>query len=78
VSYASWNTCVEAGSLIGSGTCQGGCILELSLRHGGDEYPWLSTGDEVSLSIESMGEIRATVGAPARGAWPGLRTLAKT
>ena len=39
VSYASWNTCVEAGSLIGSGTCQGGCILELSLRHGGEEYP---------------------------------------
>ena len=78
VSYASWNTCVEAGSLIGSGTCQGGCILELSLRHGGDEYPWLTTGDEVSLSVELLGEIRATVGAPARGAWPGQRTLAET
>jgi 2-keto-4-pentenoate hydratase/2-oxohepta-3-ene-1,7-dioic acid hydratase in catechol pathway len=78
VSYASWNACVEAGSLIGSGTCQGGCILELALRHGGEEYPWLTTGDEVCLSVELLGEIRATVGTPARGAWPGLRTLAET
>jgi 2-keto-4-pentenoate hydratase/2-oxohepta-3-ene-1,7-dioic acid hydratase in catechol pathway len=74
VSYASWNTCVEAGSLIGSGTCQGGCILELAIRHGADEYPWLAPGDEVCLSIERLGEIRARVDAPARGAWPGLRS----
>jgi 2-keto-4-pentenoate hydratase/2-oxohepta-3-ene-1,7-dioic acid hydratase in catechol pathway len=78
VSYASWNTRVEAGSLIGSGTCQGGCILELSLRHGSEEYPWLAAGDEVSLAVELMGEITATVDGPARGAWPGLRTLAET
>jgi 2-keto-4-pentenoate hydratase/2-oxohepta-3-ene-1,7-dioic acid hydratase in catechol pathway len=26
ISYASWNSRVEAGSIIGSGTCQGGCI----------------------------------------------------
>lgn len=76
VSYASWNTCVEARSLIGSGTCQGGCILELSLRHGEDEYPWLTPGDEVALSIERLGDIRARVDAPARGAWPGLRSMA--
>jgi 2-keto-4-pentenoate hydratase/2-oxohepta-3-ene-1,7-dioic acid hydratase in catechol pathway len=75
ISYSSWNTCVEAGSLIGSGTCQGGCILELSLRHGGDEYPWLAPGDEVSLSIERLGSINARVASPVRGAWPGLRAL---
>ena len=75
ISYSSWNTCVEAGSLIGSGTCQGGCILELSLRHGADEYPWLASGDEVSLSIERLGAIRARIESPARGAWPGLRLL---
>jgi 2-keto-4-pentenoate hydratase/2-oxohepta-3-ene-1,7-dioic acid hydratase in catechol pathway len=75
ISYSSWNTCVEAGSLIGSGTCQGGCILELSLRHGADQYPWLASGDEVSLSIERLGAIRARIESPARGAWPGLRLL---
>jgi 2-keto-4-pentenoate hydratase/2-oxohepta-3-ene-1,7-dioic acid hydratase in catechol pathway len=73
VSYASWNTCVEAGSLIGSGTCQGGCILELSLRHSAAEYAWLAPGDQVSLSIERLGSIRARVDSPARGAWPGVR-----
>ena len=76
ISYASWNSRVEAGSIIGSGTCQGGCILELSIRHGPDRYPWLAPGDEVTLSIELMGEIRAGVKPPARGPWPGRRTLA--
>ncbi len=75
ISYSSWNTSVEAGSLIGSGTCQGGCILELSLRHGGDEYPWLAPGDEVSLAIERLGSINARIASPVRGAWPGLRSL---
>ncbi|HEY0717713.1 MAG TPA: fumarylacetoacetate hydrolase family protein [Streptosporangiaceae bacterium] len=73
ISYASWNSRVEAGSLIGSGTCQGGCILELSIRHSPEEYPWLAPGDEVTLAIEEMGEIRAPVVAPARGPWPGRR-----
>jgi 2-keto-4-pentenoate hydratase/2-oxohepta-3-ene-1,7-dioic acid hydratase in catechol pathway len=77
VSYASWNSLVEAGALIGSGTCQGGCILELSNRNGPQEYPWLVAGDEVRLSIELMGDIVATVSAPARGPWPGLRSASK-
>jgi 2-keto-4-pentenoate hydratase/2-oxohepta-3-ene-1,7-dioic acid hydratase in catechol pathway len=75
ISYSSWNTCVEAASLIGSGTCRGGCILELSLRHGPDQYPWLAPGDQVSLSVDRLGDVRARVDAPARGAWPGLRSL---
>ncbi len=75
ISYASWNSVVESGALIGSGTCQGGCILELSIRHSQEEYPWLAAGDEVKLSIETMGEIVAPVAAPARGAWPGRRSL---
>jgi len=74
VSYASWNSVVEPGALIGSGTCQGGCILELSIRHSQEEYPWLAAGDVVSLSIETMGEIVAPVAAPARGAWPGRKS----
>jgi 2-keto-4-pentenoate hydratase/2-oxohepta-3-ene-1,7-dioic acid hydratase in catechol pathway len=75
ISYASWNSRIDAGSLIGSGTCQGGCILELSTRHSPEEYPWLADGDQVTLSIETMGDIRAAVNASARGAWPGYKTL---
>lgn len=74
VSYSSWNSHVEVGSIIGSGTCQGGCILELSTRHSPEEYPWLAAGDEVALAVEAMGDIRATVAAPGRGAWPGVRS----
>jgi 2-keto-4-pentenoate hydratase/2-oxohepta-3-ene-1,7-dioic acid hydratase in catechol pathway len=73
ISYSSWNSQVEAASIIGSGTCQGGCILELSIRHSTEEYPWLVAGDEVTLSIELMGEIRATVAASTRGVWPSKK-----
>jgi 2-keto-4-pentenoate hydratase/2-oxohepta-3-ene-1,7-dioic acid hydratase in catechol pathway len=74
VSFASWNSVVEAGALLGTGTCQGGCILELSLRHGTEEYPWLAAGDVVQVGVELMGEIIAPVTDPGRGAWPGTRT----
>lgn len=73
VSYASWNSCVEAASVIGSGTCKGGCVLELSNRHSTEEYPWLRAGDTVTLGIERMGEIVAEVQAPTLGEWPGTR-----
>jgi len=73
ISYASWNSRVEAGALIGSGTCQGGCILELSLRHAEADYPWLAAGDEVRLSIERLGDIVAPVRGAVRPAWPGHR-----
>ena len=75
ISYSSWSSRVEAGSIIGSGTCQGGCILELSLRNSPSEYPWLVDGDEVNLAIETMGEIRATIAASARGVWPGKKSV---
>jgi 2-keto-4-pentenoate hydratase/2-oxohepta-3-ene-1,7-dioic acid hydratase in catechol pathway len=73
ISYASWNSRVEAGALIGSGTCQGGCIKELSLRHGEAGYPWLAAGDEVRLSVERLGEVAARVREAVRPAWPGYR-----
>jgi 2-keto-4-pentenoate hydratase/2-oxohepta-3-ene-1,7-dioic acid hydratase in catechol pathway len=66
ISYSSWNSRVEAGSIIGSGTCQGGCILEL---------PWLVAGDQVSLGVETMGEIRATVAASVRSGWPAKKSI---
>jgi 2-keto-4-pentenoate hydratase/2-oxohepta-3-ene-1,7-dioic acid hydratase in catechol pathway len=76
VSYASWNSRVEQGGLIGSGTCQGGCLYELRNRHGADGFPWLAAGDEVRLAIEGMGEICAAVLSPENDAWPGLRDVA--
>lgn len=65
VAYASRGTEVRPGDVIGSGTCGTGCILELSLVHGADAYPWLQPGDEVSLTVEGIGTLTNTV-VPAR------------
>jgi 2-keto-4-pentenoate hydratase/2-oxohepta-3-ene-1,7-dioic acid hydratase in catechol pathway len=75
ISYSSWSSRVEAGSIVGSGTCQGGCILELSIRNSSEEYPWLVAGDEVTLSVETMGEIRASVAESAQAVWPGKKVV---
>ena len=56
IAYASRGTRVETGDVIGSGTCGTGCILELSMVHGVDRYPWLQPGDVVELSVERLGE----------------------
>jgi 2-keto-4-pentenoate hydratase/2-oxohepta-3-ene-1,7-dioic acid hydratase in catechol pathway len=70
IAYASRGTRVETGDIIGSGTCGTGCILELSLVHGADRYPWLQPGDVVDLSVERMGTLRNRVVAG-----PSLRPL---
>jgi 2-keto-4-pentenoate hydratase/2-oxohepta-3-ene-1,7-dioic acid hydratase in catechol pathway len=57
LAYASRGTRILPGDVIGSGTCGTGCILELSLVHGEDEYPWLVPGDEVTLEVEHIGRI---------------------
>lgn len=61
ISYASRGTRVVPGDVIGSGTCGTGCILELALVHGNEEYPWLRPGDEVALSVDRLGSLRNTV-----------------
>jgi len=65
IAYASRGTRVEPGDVIGSGTCGTGCILELSLVHGGEAYPWLKPSDVVELSVDRLGTLRNRVGAPA-------------
>ncbi|HEX4491680.1 MAG TPA: fumarylacetoacetate hydrolase family protein [Acidimicrobiia bacterium] len=57
IAYAARGTTLRAGDVIGSGTCGTGCILELSLVHGVDAYPWLQPGDEVSLTVDRLGTI---------------------
>jgi 2-keto-4-pentenoate hydratase/2-oxohepta-3-ene-1,7-dioic acid hydratase in catechol pathway len=64
LSYASRGTRVAAGDVIGSGTCGTGCILELSLTHGSEAYPWLVEGDVVELSVDQLGTLQNVVGAP--------------
>ena len=68
LAYASRGTWVRPGDVIGSGTCGTGCILELSLVHGADAYPWLQPGDVVELEVDRLGVLRNRVveGAPAR------------
>jgi 2-keto-4-pentenoate hydratase/2-oxohepta-3-ene-1,7-dioic acid hydratase in catechol pathway len=61
IAYASRGTPVEPGDVIGSGTCGTGCILELSLVHGTEKYPWLQPGDEVTVTIDHLGALSNSV-----------------
>jgi 2-keto-4-pentenoate hydratase/2-oxohepta-3-ene-1,7-dioic acid hydratase in catechol pathway len=68
LAYASRGTQIAPGDVIGSGTCGTGCILELSLVHGEEAYPWLKPGDEVMLEVEGLGRLanRVVEGAPLK------------
>src|SRR5258708_34594502 len=61
ISYASRGTRVVPGDIIGSGTVGTGCILELSMLHGSDKYPWLQPGDEVRLEGAQLGAAVARI-----------------
>ena len=54
IAYASRNTRIRIGDIIGSGTVGTGCILEL----GTQVHPWLQRDDEVELEIEGIGILR--------------------
>jgi 2-keto-4-pentenoate hydratase/2-oxohepta-3-ene-1,7-dioic acid hydratase in catechol pathway len=64
LAYASRGTRVLPGDVIGSGTCGTGCILELSLVHGAEAYPWLQPSDEVVLEVEGLGRQRSRILEP--------------
>lgn len=57
IAYASRNTVLRPGDLIGSGTVGTGCILEFPEG----TYPWLQPGDVVRLEIEELGVLENTV-----------------
>jgi 2-keto-4-pentenoate hydratase/2-oxohepta-3-ene-1,7-dioic acid hydratase in catechol pathway len=61
VAHASRSTSLRPGDVIGSGTVGTGCILELSLVHGSDRYPWLQPGQVVELEIDGIGTLRNQV-----------------
>jgi 2-keto-4-pentenoate hydratase/2-oxohepta-3-ene-1,7-dioic acid hydratase in catechol pathway len=63
VAYASRDSRVVPGDVLGSGTAgNGGCLAELWGRAGSLTPPPLAEGDEVVLRVEGIGEIRNTVG----------------
>jgi 2-keto-4-pentenoate hydratase/2-oxohepta-3-ene-1,7-dioic acid hydratase in catechol pathway len=61
IEHASRGTELRTGDIIGSGTVGTGCILELSRSHGQGAYPWLKPGDIVTLTVERIGTIEATI-----------------
>lgn len=65
VSYASRNSRVVPGDVLGSGTVgNGGCLAELWARRPDSAPAPLTEGDEVRLVVESLGELRNTVSGP--------------
>ncbi len=64
VAYASRNSRVVPGDVLGSGTVgNGGCLAELWGRNGSVTPPPLCEGDEVRMVIEGVGELVNRVGA---------------
>lgn len=64
VAYASRNSRVVPGDVLGSGTVgNGGCLGELWGRNGALLPPPLQEGDEVRLVVEGVGELINRVGA---------------
>jgi 2-keto-4-pentenoate hydratase/2-oxohepta-3-ene-1,7-dioic acid hydratase in catechol pathway len=67
VAYASRDSRVVPGDVLGSGTAgNGGCLAELWGRAGELTPPPLAAGDEVVMRVEGIGEIRNTVGRAVR------------
>jgi 2-keto-4-pentenoate hydratase/2-oxohepta-3-ene-1,7-dioic acid hydratase in catechol pathway len=62
VAYASQDSVVRPGDVLGSGTCGSGCLAELWGRNGSKTPPPLKTGDVVRLTVEGIGTIENTVG----------------
>ena len=54
IAYASRNTRLRAGDVLGSGTVGTGCIREIGI----EVQPWLQRGDVVELEIEGIGILR--------------------
>lgn len=62
VAYASADSVVRPGDVLGSGTCGSGCLAELWGRNGAKTPPPLAPGDVVEMRVEGIGTITNTVG----------------
>ena len=83
IAYASRDSRVVAGDVLGSGTVgNGGCLAELWGRRGELTPPPLTAGDEVRMTVEGIGELTNRVGAavaqpPVAAARPRPRARAR-
>lgn len=75
IAYASRDSRVLVGDVIGSGTTgNGGCLAELWGRRGAQDPPPLVDGDVVTLTVEGLGSLTNTVtSAPPTPALGGPR-----
>jgi 2-keto-4-pentenoate hydratase/2-oxohepta-3-ene-1,7-dioic acid hydratase in catechol pathway len=64
IAYASRNSRVVPGDVLGSGTAGTGCLAELWGRNGDLTPPPLRAGDEVTMTVERLGSITNRVAAP--------------
>lgn len=63
IAYASRDSRIEAGDVLGSGTVgNGGCLGELWGRRGTQDPPPLAPGDVVTLTVEGLGSLTNVVG----------------
>jgi len=62
VAHAARETHLRPGDILGSGTLNGGCLLELNADGGIDGEPrWLAPGDAVTISAPGLGSLSAPV-----------------
>ena len=75
IAYASRDSRVLVGDVIGSGTTgNGGCLAELWGRRGAQDPPPLADGDVVTLTVEGLGSLtNAVTSAPPAPALAGPR-----
>jgi fumarylacetoacetate (FAA) hydrolase len=62
LAQAARDSVLRPGDVIGTGTVGTGCILELSISHGSQRYPYLGPGDVVELEVEGIGTLRNVIG----------------
>jgi 2-keto-4-pentenoate hydratase/2-oxohepta-3-ene-1,7-dioic acid hydratase in catechol pathway len=80
VAYASRDTWVQPGDLLGSGTCgNGGCLAELWGRRGRLDPRPLQPGDVVTMAVEGIGVLtNQVVAGPATPAIKAARPRSRT
>jgi len=59
IERASYGVDLFPGDIIGSGTCATGCLLELNLSHG--QNNWLKEGDQIKLEVDGLGVLSNTI-----------------
>jgi fumarylacetoacetate (FAA) hydrolase len=62
VAHAAKETHLRPGDMLGSGTLNRGCLLELNAEGGIDgEVRWLAPGDDVAIEAPGLGRLRAPI-----------------